>query len=109
MVRDIARDGLAISVITYGEVMEGALYSRNPAADVHTWKTFAGAVDVLEVTPEIAEVWAEVRGLLRASGQIVGDNDLIIAATALRFGMTVVTRNIKHFGRVPQLEVLLPD
>jgi predicted nucleic acid-binding protein len=103
------QDGLAISVVTYGEVTEGVLFSRNRAVDQQLWRDFLAGFDIIDVTMEIAEVWADVRGSLRKQGNIVPDNDLLIASTALRFGMTVVTGNERHFGRVPGLDVLVPD
>ena len=102
-------DGLAISVVTYGEVTEGVLYSRNRAVDQQLWRDFLAGFDIIDVTMEIAEVWADVRGSLRKQGNIVPDNDLLIASTALRFGMTVVTGNERHSGRVPGLDVLVPE
>jgi len=108
MVQAIRPEGLAISVITFGEVLEGALYSRERALDVVRWWDFVAGVDVLDVTLAVAEVWAEVRGTLRSRGNLVPDNDLLIASTALRFGMTVVTENLRHFARVPGLDLLVP-
>jgi tRNA(fMet)-specific endonuclease VapC len=105
----IRQDGLAISVVTYGEVTEGVLFSRNRAVDQQLWRDFLAGFDIIDVTMEIAEVWADVRGSLRKQGNIVPDNDLLIASTALRFGMTVVTGNERHFGRVPGLDVLVPE
>ncbi len=109
MLNTIRQDGLAISVVTYGEVTEGVLFSRNRAVDQQLWRDFLAGFDIIDVTMEIAEVWADVRGSLRKQGNIVPDNDLLIASTALRFGMTVVTGNERHFGRVPGLDVLVPE
>lgn len=39
-------------------------------------------------------------------GQLIDANDLWIAATALAFEMPVVTRNEKHFARVPRLDMV---
>ena len=102
-------DGLAISVITYGEVTEGVLFDPRRAANMQIWRDFLAAFDVIDVTMEIAEVWADIRGLLRKEGNVVPDNDLLIASTALRFGMTVVTWNVRHFGRIAGLDVLVPE
>lgn len=109
LVSAIRPDGLAISVITYGEVREGVLYSRDPARNAAVWADFVAGVDVVDVTMTIADVWAEVRGALRERGRPVSDNDLLIAATALRFGMTVVSGNLRHFGHIPGLNVLLAE
>lgn len=42
---------------------------------------------------------------LRDNGNLIGANDLWIAATGLAYEMPVVTRNVEHFKRVPGLEV----
>ena len=109
MVRAIRPEGLAISVISYGEVLDGVLYSRERLANLQKWRGFVAGVDVVDVTLGVAEVWAELRGALRARGNVIADNDLLIAATAIRFGMTLVSGNLRHFGRVPGLDLLVPD
>ena len=109
MIRDIQPEGLALSVIVYGEVLEGALYSRQRALNVQRWQEFAEGCDILSVTLPIAEVWADLRGRLREKGNIVPDNDLIIASTALTFDMTLVTGNARHHGRVEGLKMLVPE
>jgi predicted nucleic acid-binding protein len=43
---------------------------------------------------------------LRDNGQLIGTNDLWIAATAVANQMPVVTRNVEHYRRVPRLEVV---
>ena len=108
MIRAIRSDGLAISVITYGEVLEGALYSRERLTNVQKWRAFVAGVDVVDVTMAVADIWADLRGALRSKGNIIADNDLLIAATAIRFGMTVVSCNVRHFARVPGLTLLVP-
>ncbi len=49
--------------------------------------------------------FARIRGQLRATGQIIGDTDILIAATAIHHGLTLVTRNRRHYDRVPSLSV----
>jgi len=109
MLRTIRPDGLALSVISYGEVLEGVLYSRERFANLVKWRGFVAGLDVLDVTLAVADVWADLRGALRSQGNTIADNDLLIAATAIRFGMTLVSGNLRHFARVPGLELLVPD
>jgi predicted nucleic acid-binding protein len=102
-------DGLAISTITYGEVTEGVLFGAQRATNMQIWRDFLAAFDIVDVTMEIAEIWADIRGSLRKDGNLIPDNDLLIASTALRFGMTLVTWNLRHFGRITGLDVLVPE
>ena len=61
-----------------------------------------GRFAVLELDESVA--WQASR-LARTLGLHIGDNDLWIAATALNFGLPVVSNNKKHFGRVPGLDL----
>ncbi len=107
---NLLRDGrIAISVITYGEVYDGVLGSRDLARDLGKWQSFVAPLDVVEVTPEIAEIWAGERRALRLKGLTIPDNDILIAATAVRFDLTLVTRNFPHFGRIERVVMASPD
>lgn len=97
--------GLGISVITFGEIQEGIIYGRQRAADETGFIDFLGSVSVLPVTRRTMRHFAEVRGRLRLEGQLITDMDLLIASTALANSLTLVTRNIRHFARIPGLEL----
>jgi toxin FitB len=58
---------------------------------------------VLPLNRTIMRRFARLRGASRQQGQGLPDADLLIAATALNHGLTLVTRNRRHFQRVPQL------
>lgn len=101
----LAVDGLATSAITYGEIYEGVQFGHDPAKSEHGFRAFLRGADVLSVTRSIAKRFATPRGTLRRQGQPIGDLDLFIAATALERSLVLVTRNIREFGRVPDLRV----
>jgi len=63
------------------------------------------ATDILDVGVDVANVWAGLRADLRRTGNLISDNDLIIAATALFHGLTLGTRNVRHFARIPNLAI----
>lgn len=52
-----------------------------------------------------AQAAARVRAYLEAQGTPIGPIDNMIAGTALAHDLTVVTRNVREFSRVPQLKV----
>ena len=96
--------GLAISIITYAEVYEGILYSRDPARGHRGFRQFLRSVDVLPLSRRITHQFAAVRGSLpRNVRQQVGDMDLLIAATALHHGLTFITNNLRDYQHVPGL------
>ena len=97
--KDQRASDVYISVVTFGEIERGIAQqiSRNPdfAHDLAQWfeRTLAWFADrVLPVDVATARRWG------RLSADLGHDSaDLIIAATALEHGLTVVTRNIRHF------------
>lgn len=101
-------DGRAISLITFGEIYEGIYYGADPRANELAFRSFLRGVDVLPLNRAIMRRFARIRGNLRRRGQIIGDPDILIAATALHHGLTLVTRNISHFQRIPGLSLYQP-
>ena len=98
--------GVRISVITLGEVYEGIIYGPAPDAAEQRLSGTLRNISVISLDHPTLRIFGEIRGLLRRQGNIIGDNDLLIAATALRHGLTLVTRNRRHFDRIPDLRIL---
>jgi tRNA(fMet)-specific endonuclease VapC len=103
LVTDLARAGLSISDVTYGEIYEGIYYGRDPRQAEQVFRQFLLAVDALPLTRPIWRRFARLRGELRRTGQLISDPDLLIAATALERDLTLVSGNLRHFARVPGL------
>jgi predicted nucleic acid-binding protein len=102
----LAPQGLAVSLISYGELYEGAYFSRDPQAALAALQTFLAGKEVLPLTPVIMEQFAVVRGRLsRKLRQQIGDMDLLIAATALHHGLSLLTRNVRDFQHIEDLEI----
>ena len=57
-------------------------------------------------TIHVSWQYGEIYRALAAKGQLIGANDMWIAATALVHGMGVVTNNVDEFRRVPGLAVV---
>ena len=65
-----------------------------------------GKFDILPMNEATAHHYAIVTRQLRTTNQMIGSNDVWIAAAALAHSMPVVTNNAAHFGRVQGLEVM---
>ena len=52
-----------------------------------------------------AKIFGRERGRLRAAGMMIGDMDLLIAATALQYDLTLLTNNRSHFDRIEGLRI----
>ena len=88
----------AISTVSLLEFLEGYEHPRDA-------EVLLDAYARLPVTDGVARRGSRLRRKLRAEGQMIGDFDVLIAATALDAGIPLVTGNVAHFQRVPDLEV----
>jgi tRNA(fMet)-specific endonuclease VapC len=95
---------LCISSITWAELRFSAEAKRSPKLR-RTIRSFAKDVAVLPFDQAAADKFAVVAAALARRGTPIGSFDTLVAAHALSLGLTVVTNNTKHFGRVPKLSV----
>lgn len=107
LLSQLASEGLAISIITFGEIYEGIYFSNNPREKERGFLQFLRFVDVLPVNRQTMKKFARIRGELRRSGQLIGDPDLLIAATSIQRNFTLLTRNLSHLQRIPELKIYL--
>ena len=68
--------------------------------------TVFAAIPVEPFTRDMAQIAAKVDAEARKMGCAIPFADLLIGATALRFGYGVGTRNLRHFRMIPNLAVL---
>lgn len=61
---------------------------------------------VLPITVKVAQRAADIYGDLRQKGQLINDNDIFIAATALEHGLVLVSNNLNHFQRISSLRAM---
>src|ERR687896_573022 len=103
-VLELAPAGLAISIITYGELYEGAAFAHEPAPALSGLRHFLKGKAILPLTQPIMERFAQIRGSLpRSIRQQIGDLDMLIVATCLNHDLTLLTRNLKDFHKIPKI------
>jgi tRNA(fMet)-specific endonuclease VapC len=83
----------------------GELAAGTSLVNRRRWEAFLAPFFLLPMTPDVAWEYGRAYRHLRGVGQLIGTNDLWIAATGLAYQMTVVTRNVEHYRRVPDLDV----
>lgn len=88
------------------ELFVGVRRSNDPRAEIDRVSAVTDAIEVLEFDAPAAERFGSIMADLQRVGQPVGDLDALISATAMRFNHGVVTRNVRHFSRIPGLTVL---
>lgn len=102
----ISRADQFASAVSIGELFKGAY--RSHARDRHLLnieERILPAVTVLPYDTATARVFGQLQAYLEEKGRPLADADLQIAATAIFHGLELVTGNVKHFQRVPQLVI----
>jgi tRNA(fMet)-specific endonuclease VapC len=102
--KGIPREDQFTSAVVVGELYRGAF--RSPARELHLAnirQRVLPAVTVLPYDVAIAEVYGLISAELEKAGQALADADLQIAATAVYHDLDLVTGNLRHFARLPQL------
>jgi len=92
---------LHITFTVAGELAAGFSLDRRAK-----WEQFVAPFRILPYTPDICWEYGQAFRFLQANGLLIGANDLWIAATAIAHRMPVVTRNARHYQRVPGLQVM---
>jgi tRNA(fMet)-specific endonuclease VapC len=95
----------ALSVITYGELLYGAAKSAQRTAALERLRELVRILPAMALPENAAETYGVVRAELEAKGELIGNNDLWIAAHALAAGLILVTNNEREFRRVRGLKV----
>lgn len=101
----LTADGISLSVISYIEVYQGVMRTPDRVAMEAKFDALMKSVQLIPVTLNIARRCAEIREDLRLRGRSVRSRafDLVIAATALEHGLTLVTRNRADYADIPGL------
>jgi predicted nucleic acid-binding protein len=101
-VEALESDSLFVSVVSIGEIAKGIALLREGKnkRELQAWLQALEryyADRVLPVDLETSRTWGELTAAAQKAGKIVPASDGLIAATARRHGLHVMTRNTEHF------------
>jgi tRNA(fMet)-specific endonuclease VapC len=94
---------MAISSITLSELMYGAEKSPNVDKNLEAIEEFISHLEVLPYGPKASQHYGQIKAALERKGEIIGENDIHIAAHAISQGLILVTNNLREFKRVTNL------
>jgi tRNA(fMet)-specific endonuclease VapC len=94
-----------MSVVTLGELRYGAERSSERDRMLQLLKGLLELIPAAPMSPDVAAHYGAIRGDLARRGELIGPNDLWIAAHALSLGLTLVTANRREHTRVAGLAV----
>ncbi len=102
---------LAIASITASELLTGVHRADTPSRRARRGafvESILAAFPIFSVDLPVARTHARLWAQLAAAGQLIGDRDMLIAATALTHRYDILTNNIRDFTRIPGLTVHQP-
>jgi tRNA(fMet)-specific endonuclease VapC len=104
--RQKSADEVAISFLTMGELFYGAERSSRPLHNRELVERFLLSVICLQSDRPLMEKFGTLKAELVARGEILPDADILIAATALTCGGSLVSGNRAHFRRFVGLKIM---
>ncbi|VAX10336.1 hypothetical protein MNBD_GAMMA26-1503 [hydrothermal vent metagenome] len=101
-VEEIADKELFVSVISVGEIVKGIflLPDGKRKSELHSWvQTLERhyATRIVPVDLETSRIWGELTATAQMKGKTVSTADGLIASTAIRHGLHIMTRNLTDF------------
>lgn len=109
--QNIPAEPFAISSVTASELLVGVHRAVAPQQQFRRQRFVESVLDTIQILPfdlQVARVHASLWAEMQQRGRLIGDRDLLIAATAMAHGYDVLTANLRDFGMVPGLTVRQP-
>jgi tRNA(fMet)-specific endonuclease VapC len=99
------QDEIKIPIVVKAELWYGAEKSQTRAANRQIYENFVALFEVVNIDDATVNNYARVRVELEKSGNIIGTNDLWIAAIVLAHNGILVTHNTREFSRINGLQL----
>lgn len=101
---DVGCDNCCISEISIAELYYGASKSGRKEEQVKDIDFLTNLFNVLPIDMSL-ETYGDIKADLETQGMRIDDFDLLIGASAVFSDMVIVTENIKHFDRIPNIRI----
>ena len=103
---ELRSEGVSISIVSLAELYQGVFYATDPEGNERALRDFLAPIPVVSLDDETCRIFARERGRLKALGTPIGDFDLLIGATALRYNLILLSNNRRHFERIAGLNII---
>jgi tRNA(fMet)-specific endonuclease VapC len=105
LLRQLRPRGVGVSIVSHAEIFEGAFGLPDADVRVELYCEFLDRFETVPLTGPIAEIFGRTRSELRREGRLIPDLDILIAATAVHRDLVLLTRNLRHLNRIPELQL----
>ena len=97
-------NGLSLSIISYYEILRGLKYLGNKRR-ITGFEKLMDKSEIVTLNRTIMIKASEIYSTLKRRGELIGDADILIAASCLIRNMIIITNNENHFRRIDNLPV----
>ena len=94
---------LSTTAINICELFRGAFISKDIARTIQGIEAMIDSLKILDINRKASEMFGRLSVEMRNKGSPIADFDLLIASVAVAHGESILTRNKKHFEKVPGL------
>ncbi len=98
------RSACCVSTVVKAELMVGVHKSNDPHRHAEILRVFLNGLQVLPFEERAADIYGPLRAGLEAKGEVIGANDMLIAAHTMSENLTLLTSDA-HFARIENLSV----
>ena len=96
---------IRVPIIVIAELMHGAYKSKITEQTLKETEDFLSDLDIVPFDYDAAVAYGKIKASLERKGQVIGPNDMLIAAIALSRNATLVTNNTREFSRIDGLKL----
>ena len=97
--------GIEIPAPVLMEIRSGLALNQEPKREEQIYEKVAASAIILDLNEGSATLAADIQVSLILAGEMIPVTDIMIAAIALANNEPLVTRNVKHFKRIPKLDI----
>jgi tRNA(fMet)-specific endonuclease VapC len=106
LLEELADVELRVSVHALCELYAGVERSGRRTEERRSVETLTAGFEIVSPAASFAPLYGRLLARLQAEGRVISTMDLLIATAALQDGASLVTRNSKHFERIPDFDVI---
>ncbi len=100
----VAHSQFTISIITRYEILRG-LKAKDALAQLAKFEILCASMQILPLTDAIIVRAADIYAGLHQRGEIIGDADILITATAIEHDFILATNNANHHNRIVGIRI----
>ena len=104
-IKRISSIGISTTYLNVCELYKGVYLAGMPENEISAIGEFLKKIDILDLDERACNLYGRNFALLKRQGNQVQEFDLLIACIAISHKQIMITRNIKHFSNIPDLEL----